>query len=216
MRATRTRKGMHPAAAVVLLLISAGVAGKAVLGGWSGPALVADEPAIDANANEATEDVNGDPVADAQEPGLDLLAVYGSFERGGVVNQAFGVFVDAPAAAPVGETAPGVPVAEAGSWIGEEPPRLRLGVVLLSNASRRAVIDSRVVGIGDSVGSVRVLHIEPGQVVVAWQARRLTYRLDSDVAVEFRAEAARRQAKGGGTNGGDAAAQTISKKDQGK
>lgn len=217
MSATKQRRGMHPALAVAMFLVSAGIAGNATFGTWSSTARSADPeaPPVDGGDEAAA---SGD-AADGDEPtvaaGQDLLAVYGSFERGGTVNQAFGVFVEAPVgAAPAGEsnTNGAAVVVPAGAWVGEEPPRLRLGVVMLSGPARRAVLDGKVVGVGDTVGTVRVLHIEMGQVLVSWQTRRLTYRLDSDVAVEFRAEAARRQAKGGG----DAGAETNSKKDQGK
>lgn len=121
----------------------------------------------------------------------DLLAAHGSF-TGPEVRMAFAASRDSLAlgAAPAGETA----VAAADPrWIGEDPPRLVLGVVVVSTAAQRAVLGGRVVGVGDRVGEARVAAIEPGKVTVLWRDRLLTYDLELDVPREFRAELARRQ-----------------------
>jgi hypothetical protein len=182
----RTRKkGMHPAVALVFLLVGGGFAAKSVLGSFGGTTPAGPQQAFSV---ELAADAGAEPGA----LGRDLLAVHGSYDRRSRVQLAFHRPADAsPAQAPLAETAPAVH----GDWDGAEPPRLRLGVVLVSEAARRASLGGRIVGVGDRFGEAAVHAIERGRVVVAWRGRRLTYELDDDVPVEFRAELARREAE---------------------
>ena len=192
-RTKKGKKGMHPAVAVGLFVVCGGIAAKQFLGMGAAP-----PPASVAGGDEAVA-VDEGQAAQEREPVAvdwqDLLAKHGSFARDSNVQLAFVVVEDAVAAAPLAAPAAEVETPSADTWRGADPPALRLGVVMLSGASRRAVLGGRVVGIGDAVGDAKVRAIEPGKVVVAWGSRTLTYQLDSDVAVEFRAEAARREAE---------------------
>jgi hypothetical protein len=134
----------------------------------------------------------GDTAAGAAaETWQDLLAVHGSWSPRDEVRCAFTIFEFPSAwAAPAGEVA--MPT---GRWVGDDPPQLRLGVVLISEHSRRVVLDGRVVGIGDLVQQAKVTGIERGTVTVAWSGRRLTYDLDGPAPREFRAELAARAAE---------------------
>lgn len=198
----KAKKKMHPGVAVLILLGSAGYTAKSLLGGKpadDGPQAPAEAPAV---VDGASVDA---PVTETN--GRDLLIEFGSYEKGGPVECAFRTLVDVAPAAPSGESQP---LVAAGEWEGEDPPSLQLGVVMVSDKSRRAVLGGHVVGVGDEVAGAVVTAITTTGVVLQWHGRRLSYALDGDVPLEFRAELARRsekQAKGEATpeDGGDAA-----------
>jgi len=196
------KRGLHPAAAVALLVVCGGVAGRSLWSvlGPAGAATVGDafaalgaEP-VDENVGGADENAGAgagdDPIG--ATGASDLLAAHGSFDRRADVRVAFTVLADVPAAsaAPGPETAGGMPRA----WTGEDPPLQRLGVVMVAASARRAVLGGRVVGVGESLGQMRVVAIEPGVVTVEWRGRQLHYDLEDDAPREFRAERARRGA----------------------
>jgi hypothetical protein len=182
----KQKKRTNPVFAVLLLLGSAGVAAKTLLG-TSVTAVVgsmvgnaSDENPVETSAESATKD--------GTESWQDLLAIHGSMRKDATVRLAFSAF-EYPSfwAAPGGESQAG-----ASRWVGEDPPLLRLGVVLVSAASRRCVLGGRVVGIGDEIATGTVVSIEPGVVVVTWQGRPLTYDLQAAAPREFRSELAQR------------------------
>lgn len=188
-RRSKKKKGVHPLLAVGLFTVAAAVAGRTLLGG--APEAQSGAPMASNDFDPASADpaAEGAEAADAAPAWVDLLAVHGSFRGGSEVRLAFSAF-EYPSfwAAPGGESG-----AVYGRWTGEDPPLLKLGLVMISAASRRAVLGGRVVGIGDEVDGVRVLQIEKGVVVAQWSDRRLTYDLDAEAPREFRAELAQRQ-----------------------
>ncbi|MCA8948807.1 MAG: hypothetical protein KDE27_04850 [Planctomycetes bacterium] len=201
MSATEKRRKVHPLFAIGLLvagLLSAGSALIDVIGGDAGrSAGSADDDYLDAELDE--------PVGNGREAveWRDLLAEYGSFD-GGTVRVAFSVFEGGVPAmpAPVGEVAP------TQRWDGVDPPELRLGVVMVSERSRRAVVAGRVVGLADEVGGGIVQQITRDKLVLLWHGMALTYDLDDGWPREFRAERARRRqlaegASAVGEGGGD-------------
>ncbi|MFO1078647.1 MAG: hypothetical protein U1E73_13060 [Planctomycetota bacterium] len=202
----RKRNGVHPALAVAMLIAGGGVAlwqfssfGRPATFGPSGEVLVGDLP-DDATAGGAGE-----------APGVDLLELHGSWS-GASVRLAFRAAAEAQAAlaAPAGETA-GAGVA----WIGDDPPTMRLGVVLISDASQRAVLDGRVVGIGDVLREAAITEIQTGVVRSKWRGRTLTYDLQDAYPREFRGEVERRRklrAAAGDQPGDGAAANSIQEK----
>jgi len=197
------KKGLHPAVAVGFLVLAGGFAAKTMFGAAVGPA--AGGATVDASAPVA------DPAAaPAEQPGSptsvwqDLLAVHGSFDRKTAVRVAFSTLAELKGVspAPFGETVPG----ERGRWTGEDPPTIHVGVVMVSAASRRAVIDGRVVGIGDKVGNTVVAAIERDVVILQMGERQLTYDFDNDYPREFRAEQALREQEGAQQAADEAAA----------
>jgi len=189
-RRKKKKKGVHPVVALGLLGAALAVAGRTMLGGDAALGLVPAAAGQDADPTAATESGGGE-AAEAGVKWSDLLALHGSFRAGREVRLAFSAF-EYPSfwAAPGGESG-----ASYGRWNGEDPPMLKLGVVMISEASRRAVLGGRVVGVGDELDTARVLQIEPGVVYVQWSGRRLTYDLDSDAPREFRGELAQRQSE---------------------
>ncbi len=184
------KKGLHPAVAVVGLVVSLGVVGKALLGGGVGRA-----PGISGTAASSGSALPDQPNSGANKGAdairwRDLLEQHGSFERGKPVRLAFSLLVDAASvgAVPAMETKGDGPRL----WNGGDPPVLQLGVVMISAAARRAVLAGKVVGVGDAVDKGRVLAIERGTLTLSWSGRELTYDLDSEYPREFRAEQQRR------------------------
>lgn len=187
-RRRKKKKGVHPVVALGLFVAALAVAGRAFLGGET--PLGTSPSAADGDFDPAgVAEEGGEQAEDASVEWSDLLAVHGSFRSGREVRLAFSAF-EHPSfwAAPGGESG-----ASYGRWTGEDPPLMKLGVVMISAASRRAVLGGRVVGVGDEFDTVRVLQIEPGVVTVQWSGRRLTYDLDGDAPREFRGELAQRQ-----------------------
>ncbi len=186
MTRKRQRKGVTPGAALGLLVVCAGVAVfslKGQFGGGGGSATTGETMVEDAEVDV------GDAPADATAPGVDLLLRHGSWNADQSVRMAFVSAVEAAvAAAPNGETAPSA----ASRWVGADPPSMHLGVLMVGDAVRRAVVDGRVVGVGDTVGRSLIVAIERDTVTTTWGGKRLTYDLDGDQPREFRAELKRR------------------------
>ena len=190
MSRRKKKKGVNPLVALGLFGAALAVAGRTFLSGESPLGIAPSAAEGDVDPSAVAED-EGEQAVDAGVKWSDLLAVHGSFRAGREVRLAFSAF-EYPSvwAAPGGESG-----ASYGRWTGEDPPLMKLGVVMISAASRRAVLGGRVVGVGDELDTVRVLQIEPGVVYVQWSGRRLTYDLDSDAPREFRGELAQRQAE---------------------
>jgi hypothetical protein len=145
------------------------------------------EPAALDALDPSLEDAG--PDATDEGPGRDLLAAFGSWDGVGTVRLAFAAVAEAAvAAAPAGETGALAPQ----QWVGADPPRLHVGVLLVGDAARRAVLDGHVVGVGDRLGEALVVAIERDRVVLTWSGRRLTYDLASDHPREFHGELRRR------------------------
>lgn len=181
-RKRKQKKGMNPALAVCILLGSgAFVANSLGLFGDDSAKELASLIGYDEGDDLELEDES----QNEEIRWTDLLAVHGSHDGDGDVRTVFAALPDAGlvAAAPAGEMAP-----TRDRWVGADPPELRLGVVMVSARSRRAVLGGEVVGVGESIGGGRVLSIEPGVVRLSWQSRVLTYDLDGPVPREFRAE----------------------------
>lgn len=187
MRKAKKKKGINPVVAVLFLGMSAAVAARQLLGGGEIAILGTGQ------AEEAMPS-DGAPaqVEDAVNCG-DLLLAHGSFDHTKPVRVAFSTLAQVAqvAAAPGGETRS----ADFGAWSGDDPPMLQLGVVMVSEASRRAVLGGRVVGIGDKIDAGEVMAIERGSVMVRWKGRVLTYDLEEQYPREFRSEMVRRRAK---------------------
>ena len=181
------KRGLHPIAAVLILLASIAFVAKSTMGTFGDSAVAEIVDLMDfGDGLELVPDV------ESQEEVVwaDLLAEHGSFDGQRHVRLAFFSIAegDVVPAAPGVETAP----VGSGRWVGSDPPLLRLGVVMVSGNSRRAVLAGRVVGVGDAVAGGEVVAIESGTLRLRWQHRNLTYDLDSEVPREFRAEHGRR------------------------
>lgn len=183
-RATQ-RKRKSPVVALLLFVACGAIAARSLLGTLN----PADQPSADPLAGL---DPQQEAPIDESNAGKivwhDLLAIHGSFAAGSDVRRSFGVVVDATTGA--------APAGEAAAWVGDDPPRLRLGVVMVSSNARRAVLGGRLVGVGDVVGDAIVARIETGVVTLDWRGRALHYELDGDAPREFRGELARRAARG--------------------
>lgn len=194
------KKGINPAVALLLLLGSVGFTVRSLMSTLGGETAVQIADLI--GLGEA-DDLMLDEEESQAGPGAivwtDLLSAYGSFDTTQEVRLAFSVMVNsaAVAAAPAGEMS----LQSGQRWVGEDPPSLRLGVVMVSDQSRRAVLAGSVVGIGDAVAGGEVVAIESGTLRLRWQQRELTYDLDSEVPREFRAESHRRQVEQQAVNG---------------
>jgi hypothetical protein len=186
MKRTRSRR-VHPAAAVLILAASLAFVVRSVAGEWW------DQGVAGSPAEPAAADLSDGRNTDVEPVGFDLLARHGSYEKGRGVRSAFALVVEA-AAVPAGESAPLAPR----RWTGADPPQLALGMVMVSAAARRAVLDGRVVGVGDQVGDCRIEAIERDRVRCRWQGQPLTYEIGERVPCEFRAEMALRAAESGG------------------
>ena len=175
-----TRRGRVPAwLAVVGLLVSAAIALQSMgaFGGWQVATVVL--PYV---GDDGTDDATG-PASQ------DLLAVHGSFDPASDVCFAFAVPVEGLPAAPAGETVSANPR----GWTGEDPPRLRMGVVMIGADTRRVVVDGSVLGLGDTLGQAEIVAIDAGHMRLRWRGRMLTYDLGGEWPLEFRAEAASRE-----------------------
>jgi len=178
----RKKKGMPPLLAFGMLAVGVGFVGWRLLPGSPAGGGDSSQPIVtDPDMGE------GEAVASVVAAATDLNEKFGSWSSN-PVRLAFSILAEAapPAAAPAGEVSRPV------SWDGDDPPSLRLGVVMLSPGAQRAVLDGRVVGRGDVVKGAVVTDIRNGTVVVRWRARTLTYDLEDANPREFRAEAARR------------------------
>lgn len=188
-RRRKKQTGVSPILAIGMFAAAVAVAGRTFFGSGPDSSLPSAPADSDFDPTTAGSGVAGSLAEEVAVKWSDLLAVHGSFRSGREVRLAFSAFEYASFwAAPGGESG-----ASYGRWIGEDPPLLQLGVVMISAASRRAVLGGRVVGVGDAFDAVHVLQIEPGVVTVQWSGRRLTYDLDSEAPREFRGELAQRQ-----------------------
>jgi hypothetical protein len=194
-KSPKRRLTQRPGFAAVLLLAGAGTAWNAF--GRTDVDLGAQTAAVaEAVGDMFALDEADEPVVDGEgvqglEPGRDLVAEFGVASAILPLPRLFDV-------APEPVTVPAAPVAESAAiadWHGTTPPAHVVGVVMVGDASRRAVVDGRVVGIGDRLADSQILAIEPSSVIVTWQGRRLTYGLQSPVPCEFRAEHDKRSAK---------------------
>ena len=182
------KKGMHPAVAVLVLVGCLGFSVKSISSSVGQTAAGDIVGLMGLDAGDVIEIEDEQQLEDIQW--YDLLAEFGSIERSQPVRLAFAVVTSEQpvGAAPFGETAPAI----RGNWTGDTPPFLRLGVVMVSAKSRRAVLGGTVVGVGGAIAGSAVQAIEPGVLRLQWRRRELTYDLDSEVPREFRAENARR------------------------
>jgi len=180
----RKSGGISPAAAVGLLVVCSGVAFYSLRDQFG-----TAPTSIDSAAGALLDAADAENVATAGEaPGVDLLVRHGSWDAKVPVRMAFANIAEAAvAAAPAGETA--MPVRQ---WIGIDPPTMRLGVLMVGDAARRAVVDGRVVGLGDKIGKALIVAIERDVLVATWGGKRLTYDLEDSYPREFRAELKRR------------------------
>ena len=193
-RRNKKQKGIRPAVAVLLLVVCGGGAWWSLAGSLGGPAAGGgDAGAVGAGDFEPEPDgpEEGEGEGEANKPGRDLLAEHGSYERGKPVRMAFASLLDvAIQAAPAVETN----AASGARWIGADPPAMHVGVVMVGETVRRAVVNGVVVGLGDNVGRTTVVGIERDAIHVVWGSRRLTYDLENEYPREFRSEVQRRGA----------------------
>lgn len=196
MSARRAKKGMSPKTALLLLL------GCAAFAFWSWTSAFG----TDRSDYTQGEQFAPDWIDDDEEPAIeavtwcDLLELHGSYDGKVPIRMAFTPMTEVAQnlAAPLVETD------LAARWRGQDPPLLRIGVVMVSDAARRAVLDGQVVGLGDHIAEGVIVGIEPGLVRLRWQRRELTYDLDGTAPREFRAEQAMRSAEAAAAGGEDA------------
>jgi hypothetical protein len=187
MTRKKHRKGTSRGTAFGLLIVCAGIAFfslRGQFGGGNGGAASVAEPMVD-----DADAVGVEADADALTPGVDLLLRHGSWQVKQSVRMAFvGTAEAALAAAPTAETA----LSAMRQWVGADPPTMHLGVLMVGDTVRRAVVDGRVIGVGDTVGRALIVAIERDAVTATWGGKRLTYDLEGDHPREFRAELQRR------------------------
>jgi len=188
-RRDKKKKGIPPAFAIVALIGSAAYFSQSIIDLYSTDAPPAS-PGSDVSSSGPVEEA---PEADAlpdHEVG-DLLKTFGSYDEAEEVRWAFQDIdsIDKVASAPAGE----VSTKRRPIWLGDDPPMLRLSLVMVSSGSRQAVLGGELVGVGEACAGGEVLSIEPGVVVLRWNNMDLTYELNNEVAVEFRGEWTRRQ-----------------------
>ena len=133
---------------------------------------------------------------------VDLLAKHGSLEQLASVNASFrNRFADQaqmqgdgsssatnPAPAPLGETL-------RDGWKSDEwPSEHRISLVMMTGVPR-AVVDGRVVGVGDAIAAGTVTAIDAHGVEVDTGSRHLYYDLVGPYPREFRSELQRRSAQ---------------------
>ncbi len=181
----KAKKGISPLFAALLLLGSMGVVGRSILGGGI-QAVVGHVSGVLADANPDELPATDEQAVEAGTRWIDLLAEHGSYVRGGEVRQAFVAFEYPSSWTGPTSGAPGE--APAGRWVGEDPPLLRLGVVMVSRDARRAVLGGKVIGVGDAIATGTVTSIEAGTVTLEWSGRKLTYDLEDAAPREFRHE----------------------------
>ncbi len=188
MTARRTKRRLGVGQALMLLAASAAGALWSMIGSAS-PNAAPDSGSATIEQVADDADAAGSPAADesAHLMRQDLLAEYGSCAAGTRVRMAFATLLDvAIAAAPAAETAAGR------RWVGADPPVLQIGVVMVGEAVRRAVVNGVVVGVGDRIADATVVSIERDTIGVVQANRRLTYDFDNGYPREFRGELKRR------------------------
>lgn len=189
-RNRKKKKGLNPIAAIAILGCSVMFVTKPY---WSAEETVSSLAGLIGFEDDPDMGIEG-PQELAVVQYQDLLAAYGSFQASDSVARAFSTtFENLQFAAPGGETQH----YERGRWTGVDPPMVRVGVIMVSESSRRAVLNGAVLGIGDDVGTseATVASIRRGLVRLRWRKRDLTYDLDSTAPREFRAEQTRRREK---------------------
>lgn len=140
---------------------------------------------------ELAADVAPGEDQESQAVSRDLVAEFGSYDGTTPVAEFLAALPtngshETPPAAPAGEVA-------VGAWRGDAPPQLAIGVIFVGDGSRRAVVDGKVVGIGDKLGEARIERIERKGLLVEWRGRLLTYDFETTCPREYRAEAAKRK-----------------------
>jgi hypothetical protein len=137
-----------------------------------------------------------DPLAtNAAPPSVDLLALFGHYDpRGSVANPFEWVEVrEALPLAPPPAPGPAAPPASppGGTATPEDPapgPELAarhlVSLVLIVETTSRAVVDGRVVGVGDPLGKGTIARITPGGIVVADALGQRFYALGIEDGVE--------------------------------
>jgi hypothetical protein len=187
-RKEKKRKGIPPAFALVALVGSLAYVGQSIWSVYGDDASTGLASLIGIEIPVEEDAKSGEPQAPEWR---DLLDPHGSFDSEEAVRLAFSKVTDPEAvpAAPIGEVVKRAPTA----WFGDDPPKLRLTLVMVSDEAQRAILDGELVGVGDEVEGAEILGIEVGAVTVRWRERELTYDLRSKVAVEFRAEYERRK-----------------------
>lgn len=208
------RRGVPPTVAGLLLAAGLGLCAVTVL-----PQLAADAPiptpvgdgGARQEAGESGLDGNGggdgpmDGDGQAVPRGADLLAVFGSYARSKPVPMVFCAAAAAPASTPNGPLAaplaePSRPLAE-GAWRGPDPASMRVTLLMVGAEVQRAVVDGRVVGVGDVVAAGRVVSIQKDLLRVQVGERFSTYDLEDEWPREFRRELALRRARSGAVGG---------------
>jgi hypothetical protein len=189
VRRKQKQRGIGAPAAITLLAVCGVIAVVSLRPLFGGANLGGDSSVLGA----FVDDTEPEPVDETEPPpGIDLLVQHGSWNPATSVRMAFATVVaDAAAvlaAAPAGEVAGPANT----QWIGVDPPSMHVGVVMVGDAVRRAVVDGLVVGLGDSIGRALIVAIERDYVVATWGGRRLTYDFDNEHPREFRAEMQRR------------------------
>lgn len=189
-RKNTKKNDMKPATAVLLLVACGGVAWFS-LGKFfgSGPTTTGDATMV----GDLEPEQEGSQEGEREDKvGQDLLAQHGSWTRAAPVRMAFASAADMSLlAAPAGETN-----AVAGArWVGADPPVLRVGVVMIGDTVRRAVVNGVVVGVGDALERAAIVGIQRDLVDVVWGGRHLTYDLENEYPREFRGELQRRAAR---------------------
>ncbi|MBL8750062.1 MAG: hypothetical protein JNK78_12935 [Planctomycetes bacterium] len=187
MTARRTKRRLGLGKALMLLGLSGAGAVWSMSASSSPSPVDGGTPTVDAAPDDA--DLQEQSVVDESGHTLrqDLLAEYGSCPAGTRVRMAFATLLDvAIAAAPAVETAAGR------RWVGADPPVLQIGVVMVGEAVRRAVVNGVVVGIGDRIADATIVSIERDTLGVVQANRRLTYDFDNGYPREFRGELKRR------------------------
>lgn len=206
MSKLRAKKPQRRGPALLLLLACFALAAYRLKGHWLDGSL-ADLAVTGGTAEDAWASLmpESQPVAvDESEQWVDLLARHGSCSQGQVVPSVFRYHPATTAGhpAPAGENQ----LALQADWHDGDPPQVRIGVVMISQASRRVVINNQVRGVGDAVAGGKVQRIDRGAVQILWQRRTLTYELGEGYPIEFRAELAKRSAAASGrqdVSGGD-------------
>ena len=190
----KKKKGMHPAVAVVALLGSVGYLSMSISDLYSDDVPTGAARVTNVGVQPAEEpppEASQSPETDVEHQLGDLLEAFGSYDAEEPVRWAFFDldYSKEVGAAPMGE----VVEIRRPIWLGDDPPALRLSMVMVREGSRQAILCGDLVGVGETCGSVTVVSIEPGVVVLRWQKMDLTYEIGREIPVEFLNEWTRRQ-----------------------
>ncbi len=147
----------------------------------SGEDLVITEGELFEEEDEESMDAEGMPVARAADgPRTDLVAAFGSWAASQVVRTAFaGPVVEAGAEPSTAETTEVAAVLP-------DPPAHRVSLVLLSGSGERAVVDDKVMQVGDVLEAGTIVAILEGSIVVEAERGELVYELGLAGAVGYR------------------------------